>query len=61
MYIYKNTVMGIQLQDSSFLSEVMVNHLKKARGEKKKQHKKNKKKQKKNYQDEDKKSAINKN
>ena len=49
----------VRLQDSALLSEVAVNHLKKARGEiwpkrseKKKQHK--------NYQDEDKKSAINK-
>ena len=45
-----SNLLGIQVQDSSFLSEVAVNHLKKARGEiwpkrseKKKQHKKTKK------------------
>ena len=49
---------GIWLQDSAFLSEVAVNHLKKARGEI--WPKRSEKKQKKKYQDEDKKSAINK-
>ena len=48
---------------SAFLSEVAVNHLKKARGEvwpKRSEKKKNKKKKHKNYQDEDKKSAMKK-
>ena len=52
----------MRLQDSSFLSEVTVNHLKKARGEfGRNVVKEEKNKQKKTYQDEDKKSAINKN
>ena len=54
-------LLWIRLQDSAFLSEVAVNHLKKVRGEiwpklseEETTHKKKK------YQDEDKKSAINK-
>ena len=52
-------LLGIRLQDSSFLSEVTVNHLKKARGEIWPKRSERRKKLK--YQDEDKKSAINKN
>ena len=54
-------VKSLWLQDSAFLSEVAVNHLKKARGEiwpKRNERRNNTKK--KNFQDEDKKSAINK-
>ena len=50
---------SIRLQDSAFLSEGTVNHLKKASGEIWPKHSE-KKLQKKNYQDEDKKSTINK-
>ena len=49
----------LPLQDSAFLSEVSVNHLKKARGEiwpKRSERRNNTK----NYEDEDKKSTINK-
>ena len=52
-------LLEIRLQDSAFLSEVELNHLKKARGEiwpKRSEEDTTKK----NYQDEDKKSAINK-
>ena len=48
--------LGIRLQDSVFLSEVVVNHLKKANGEI--CPKCSEKKQQKTYQDEDKKSII---
>ena len=54
----------LRLQDSAFLSEVAVNHMKKARGEiwpKRREGETTTKKKQKNYQDEDKKSAINKN
>ena len=50
---------GYGYKDSAFLSEVAVNHLKKARGEIRPK-RSERKKQHKNYQDEDKKSAINK-
>ena len=50
--------MGIGLQDSAFLSEVAVNHLKNARGEI--WPKRSEEETTKNYHDEDKKSAINK-
>ena len=51
--------MGIRLQDSAFLSEVAVNHLKKARSEiwPKRSEEETTHTKKKNYQDEDKKSA----
>ena len=49
--------MGIWLQDSSFLSEIAVNHLKKARGENWPKHSERRNNTK-NYQDEDKKSSI---
>ena len=52
-------LMGIRLQDSAFLSEVVVNHLMKARGEIWPKHREEETTQK-NYQDEVKKSAINK-
>ena len=56
--------MGIRLQNSGFLSEVVVNHLKKARGEiwpkRSEEETTHTHTQKKHYRDEDKKSAINK-
>ena len=57
--IQNRKILGIRLQDSAFLSEVAVNHLKKARGEI--WPKRSEEETTKNYQDEDKKSAINKN
>ena len=58
----RQELLGIRLQDSGFLSEVAVNHLRKARGEIwPKRSEKKQQQQKKNYQDEDKKSTINKN